>query len=89
MRHPFPQPIVDGAGYDRTLGDGWAAVTTVEDRPDLPAGVRAVDADPAWFPGLVESGITVLVRPDRYVAAVTEDPTSAVRALAAAGMRFG
>lgn len=87
--YPFPQPIVDGMGYDRTLGDGWAAVTTVEDRPDLPAGVRAVDADPAWFPGLVESGITVLVRPDRYVAAVTDDPTSAVRALAAAGMRFG
>ena len=86
--HPFPQPIVDGVGFDHLLGDGWAAVTTADTEPDLPAGVRRVVADPAHFPGLVEPGVAVLVRPDRYVAAVTDDLGPARAALTATGMHF-
>ena len=86
--HPFPQPIIDGVGFDHLLGDGWAAVTTADTEPDLPAGVRRVVADPAPFPGLVEPGVAVLVRPDRYVAAVTDDLGPARAALTATGMHF-
>ena len=87
--HPFPQPVIDGTGFDPTLGDGWAAVTTAGTEPDLPAGLHRVVADPAHFPGLVEPGVTVLVRPDRHVAAVTNDVPAALAALTATGMRFG
>lgn len=87
--HPFPQPRVDGVGFDRSLGERWAVVTSPGAVVDVPAGVRHVETDPGHFPGLVEAHTAVLVRPDRYVAAVTSDLAAALARLNAAGMRFG
>lgn len=87
--HPFPQPVRDGVGFDAALGDGWAAVLAAGDTVTLPPGLRRVDAEPGDFPGLVQSGTVVLVRPDRYVAAVTDDVEAALDALRTSGMSFG
>jgi len=87
--HPFPQPVIDGVGFDATLGDGWVAVTTVDTTVDLPPGLRRIDAEPVHFPGLVEPGCVVLVRPDRYTAAVTDDVAGAITDLERAGLRVG
>ena len=53
--HPGPAPPGPGAGEDA----GWIDVRLAGDAP--PAGMRALVADPA---------LTVIVRPDRVVAAV-------------------
>lgn len=83
--HPFPQPTVDGVLFDEHLGTGWALVGATA--PVLGAwalhGARAVAADPAVFPGMLDNGAVVVVRPDRYVAAVTTDlPATTERLLA-------
>ena len=87
--HPFPQPVLDGVGFDAMLGNGWAAVTTADTTLDLPAGLRRVDTEPDRFPDLVEPGRVVLVRPDRYTAAVTDDVARTLDALERTGLRFG
>ena len=91
---PFPQPLVEnGVGFDRWLGDGLALVTTSD--TVLPAdvvqrwcdiGARRVDATPERFPGLVAPGSVVIVRPDRYVAAVTTDLAATTEAPATLGL---
>jgi len=84
--HPFPQPTIDGVGFDHHLGDWWAAVSAPDETPPLPSWIRPVTADPSHFPDLVAPGRTVLVRPDRHVAAVAGDPTAALAALSASGL---
>ncbi|MEM9464820.1 MAG: bifunctional 3-(3-hydroxy-phenyl)propionate/3-hydroxycinnamic acid hydroxylase [Actinomycetota bacterium] len=90
---PFPQPVDDAGGFDRHLGDRFALVTTADTVLDpvvvdrwTGAGARRVDTDPSTFPGLVETGTTVVVRPDRSIAAVTTDLGAATDALAALGL---
>lgn len=78
----LPQPTVqrgngDRVALDRMLGAGWAAVrfprdsTLVEIQPMADgAGRRESVIDlSASFGALVGSGVTLVVRPDRYVAA--------------------
>ena len=68
----LPQPpLVDGRRLDDVLGDGWAVLTTGGRLPgDWPGPV--VRADALCSPELVRwlRGRSVLVRPDRVVAAV-------------------
>ena len=73
--HPFPQPLVAGTLFDERLGDGWALVGATTPVLGLWAtiGARAVATDPDAFPGLLDDGVVIIVRPDRYVAAVTTD----------------
>jgi 3-(3-hydroxy-phenyl)propionate hydroxylase len=76
----LPQPFVAGERFDTMLPDGLALVaragTSVD--PGALAWWRALGAELVvvaddLFPGLVGDGTIVIVRPDRYVAAVTED----------------
>ncbi|MEO0494024.1 MAG: FAD-dependent monooxygenase, partial [Actinomycetota bacterium] len=90
---PFPQPFDDGGGFDRHLGDGFALVTTPDTHlaADLlrrwaAIGARRVDADPTHFPDLVADGTVVIVRPDRYVAAVTDHLAATTTAFAELGL---
>ncbi len=86
--HPFPQPVVNGVPFDNRLGSGWSLVGEVE--PDLgpwaALGAQAVAADPDLFPGMHDDDAVVIVRPDRYVAAVTTDLPGATERLARLGL---
>ena len=93
---PFPQPVDDDGGLDRHLGDGLAIVTTAATEIDADVlarwhavGARRADADPADFPDLVADGSVVVVRPDRYVAAVTDDLGAVSAELATLGLAVG
>lgn len=72
--HPLPQPTVDGTRLDDLLGDGFALLGPAGCHP-LWARIDATQLDFAHpaIDGLRADG-TVVVRPDRYVAAVTTDP---------------
>ncbi len=82
----FPQPTVDGQRLDDLLGSGFALV--VDDRSIL-EGVEpqwtnlatVVEVPASLLPLTLPPGGAVIVRPDRYVAAVAHDATE----LAAAG----
>jgi 3-(3-hydroxy-phenyl)propionate hydroxylase len=78
---PLPEPIV-GTG---PMSDGWTLVRSEPD--DVPAlwshlGAAVFDAKPGAYPGLVDAGVTVVVRPDRYIAAVTTDLAATTERLA-------
>ncbi len=83
--HPLPQPSVDGVLFDEHLGDGWAVVgaTAPDLGPWADLGAKAVTADPALFPGMLDDGAVVVVRPDRYVSAVTTDLPATTRRILA------
>ncbi|MEM8706862.1 MAG: bifunctional 3-(3-hydroxy-phenyl)propionate/3-hydroxycinnamic acid hydroxylase [Actinomycetota bacterium] len=92
---PLPQPVDDGGGFDRYLGAGISLLTTAD--TDVPADLAArwasvgacrIDTDPANFPGLVEPGTVVVVRPDRQIAAVTTDLGWATEVLTTLGLRL-
>ncbi|MEM8707449.1 MAG: bifunctional 3-(3-hydroxy-phenyl)propionate/3-hydroxycinnamic acid hydroxylase [Actinomycetota bacterium] len=90
---PFPQPFDADGGFDRRLGSGIALVTTADTEISADVtgrwaavGAQRVDTEPGRFPGLVEPGTVVIVRPDRHVAAVTTDLGSTTDALAAFGV---
>ncbi len=83
--HPFvgrqlPQPMVDGAPLDDLLGSGYAVLVRspeiarpIEDR--LGAFGRVVVLPAGVLDQLLGADGAVVVRPDRYVAAVADDPT--------------
>ena len=75
----LPQPTIDNRPLDDLLGSGFAVVTDTN--------VYAADVDDRWgglatvvvvavgsMPLVLPAGGAVIVRPDRYVAAVTHDP---------------
>jgi 3-(3-hydroxy-phenyl)propionate hydroxylase len=72
----LPQPAIDGRPLDELLGDGFAVVV---DSPavtaDIPFGELAcvVVVPTGTMPMVLPPGGAVVVRPDRYVAAVAHD----------------
>jgi 3-(3-hydroxy-phenyl)propionate hydroxylase len=71
----LPQPTIDGHLLDESLGDGFAVVT---DDPSMGAGAlgdlaRVVVVPRGTMPMALPPGGAVVVRPDRYVAAVAHD----------------
>jgi 3-(3-hydroxy-phenyl)propionate hydroxylase len=74
----LPQPAIDGRPLDVLLGGGFAIVV---DDPSILAGVedrwgdlaRVVEVPPGTMPMTLPPGGAVIVRPDRYVAAVAHD----------------
>ncbi|HEX9259802.1 MAG TPA: bifunctional 3-(3-hydroxy-phenyl)propionate/3-hydroxycinnamic acid hydroxylase [Acidimicrobiales bacterium] len=76
----LPQPLVDGARLDEMLGDGFAVVVltgselapALEERWSVVG--RVVVVPPGTLTGLLVPGGGVVVRPDRYVAAVADTP---------------
>ncbi|MGI9603471.1 MAG: FAD-dependent monooxygenase, partial [Acidimicrobiales bacterium] len=83
--HPLPRPHGDGIPID-AIEQGWTLITADDPAEmaslwnDLAATNLQAPAD-AW-PGIVSPGVTVVVRPDRYVAAVTADIDNTTGALA-------
>ena len=78
--HPLRAPAVELG----PLPDGWVLLRGpgAGPVPDLWArlGATVIDVPAGAFPGLVDGGVTAVVRPDRYVAAVGPDlaPATAV-----------
>ena len=77
----LPQPTVDGRPLDELLGTGFAIVvddpsiaTDVEQRWGDLARIVATPADS--MPMTLPPGGAVIVRPDRYVAALRHDPSA-------------
>jgi 3-(3-hydroxy-phenyl)propionate hydroxylase len=84
----LPQPTVGGRRLDDLLGGGYALLT----RPSTSAGLRSGASRVAPFGRVVElpdgvfdqflgAGCTIVVRPDRYVAAVTNGSDELVEVL--------
>ena len=73
-----PQIDIDGRRLDAVVGDGFGIITG-RDRLDLPIPTEAttVTVEPAGLGafGLGPRG-SALIRPDRYVAAATDDPVT-------------
>lgn len=82
---PMPQPDIEGTPLDRLMGDGFALVAA--EPFDVPSKAAWLDPQVVVAPAdafphdLIGNGRVVIVRPDRYVAAVADD-------LAAAGARL-
>ena len=74
----MPQPLVDGVALDELIGPGFGVVTD-----DAEVAARAVErwgdlAEVVRVPtgrleGVLPPGGAIIVRPDRYVAAVAAD----------------
>lgn len=77
--HPLPQPTIDGVRLDDILGPGFSLIGSPQNLADdtrefwsrLGALPRTVDHPD--IAALVANDETIIVRPDRYVAAVTTD----------------
>ncbi len=69
------------------LGDGWKLLRlgVTEAVPELWAqlGATVHDITENAFPGIATAGSTVIVRPDRYIAAVTHDLNATTNAIGA------
>jgi 3-(3-hydroxy-phenyl)propionate hydroxylase len=84
----LPQPRIDGRPLDELLGDGFAlvvddaAVAADLDARWLDLG-RVVEVPAAMMPMTLPTGGAVIVRPDRYVAAVAHDAAELAAASAA------
>ncbi len=74
---PLPAPSVPTELPD----DGWFLVSTDGPRPVAHRAVEAVRVDPAAFPLILDATHAMLVRPDRLIAAVTEDPATSIARL--------
>ena len=89
----LPQPTVDGQRLDELLGTGFALVV---DDPAILDGVdprwatlgRVVQVPVEAMPLTLPSGGAVIVRPDRYVAAVAHDPAELAEASVALLVHF-
>jgi 3-(3-hydroxy-phenyl)propionate hydroxylase len=84
----LPQPTIDGRPLDELLGDGFAIVVddasilaALDDRWDDLA--RIVELPAGSIPMTLPPGGAVIVRPDRYVAAVCHDAAEVAAASAA------
>ena len=76
----LPQPMIDGPPLDELLGAGFAVVTDTESyRTEIEAvwgDLAAIVVVPTrTMPFALPAGGAVIVRPDRYVAAVAHDPS--------------
>ncbi len=71
----LPQPTIDGHPLDELLGDGFAIVTDDDATTTGALGDLAivVVVPPGTMPMVLPHGGAVVVRPDRYVAAVAHD----------------
>jgi 3-(3-hydroxy-phenyl)propionate hydroxylase len=81
----LPQPSIDGTPLDELLGSGFAVVADAEETVDgiqeswgSLATVLVVPEE--TLPSVLPSGGAVIVRPDRYVAAVCDDRAALVEA---------
>ena len=81
----LPQPTIDGHPLDELLGDGFAVVV---DDPSILADLddrwgalaRIVEVPSGTMPMTLPPDGAVIVRPDRYVAAVCDDAEELARA---------
>jgi len=70
----LPQPTLDGRPLDDLLGSGFAVVSDApRSTTRWGALARAVIVPPGTMPMVLPPGGAVIVRPDRYVAAVAHD----------------
>lgn len=82
---PMPQPRIDGTPLDESMGDGFALVASTSF--DVPAEAAWMHATTVTVPadalprGALDDGHIAVVRPDRYVAAVTDDLAAAATRL--------
>lgn len=84
----LPQPVIAGAPFDDLLGDHFTLLCRVALDPAVEhwwadRGAQTVVVDDRLFGELIDEATTVIVRPDRYVAAVTDDLAATTSRLAA------
>jgi len=83
--HPLPAP---SAG-ERPPPDGWLLLRSASGRtgevPELwhRLGASVLTVEDGTYPNLVEDGVTVVVRPDRCIGAVTTDLAAVTESIAA------
>lgn len=92
----LPQPVIDGAFFDDRLGQGFAvlvrsdsAVPEAVNRAWSAIGAAMVEVPPPLFEELLPAGGAVIVRPDRYVAAVANDAAEMIAATEALTATLG
>ncbi|HSH11021.1 MAG TPA: bifunctional 3-(3-hydroxy-phenyl)propionate/3-hydroxycinnamic acid hydroxylase [Ilumatobacter sp.] len=76
--HQVHQPLIDGTRLDVLCGDGFSIIVDDPDTADVVAGdwaglAQVVVVPVGTIPASLPPGGAVIVRPDRYVAAVAHD----------------